>query len=252
VADCAAVFAAIAGGDMRDPQSLWSTVSTREGSFPAVQAVGANARGVRIGVDRDALEVGDENMAGLVIATLDVFREQGAEIVELALPDTGACVGAWPIICAADVANAHSATFPSHSDEYGPDLRGLLEIGNSVSGRVLAEANAARDAYAIAFDRLFDEVSAVLTPVVPIPLRADTKIGGADLSPEEGLLVMRFNLPVDMARTPSLTMPCGFTEDRAPVGFQLVARRLHDADLLDLGAAYQAATKWHDAHPDMS
>lgn len=247
VADCAAVFDAIAGGDVRDPGSLWLNASSQGKS--SVVSPSGNAQGVRIGVDRKALEVGDEKMAELVIATLDVFRDRGAEIVELELPDTTATLGAWSIICAADVANAHAATFPSRADEYGPDLRGLLELGNSVSGRALAEANATREAYTIALDRLFDDVSAVLTPVIPIPLPANTKLGGADLSPERGLLLMRFNLPVDMARTPSLTMPCGFTDDGAPVGFQLVARRLHETRLLELGAAYQDATEWHEAHP---
>ena len=247
VADCATVFDVIAGGDARDPQSLWLRASSQEGA--SAHSSAANAQGVRIGVDRKALEVGDEKMAGLVIATLEVFRERGAEIVELELPDVAATSGTWPIICAADVANAHAATFPSQADQYGPDLRGLLEAGNSVSGRALAEANAVRDAYAIAFDRLFDDVSAVLTPVIPIPLPANTNLGGSDLSPEQGLLIMRFNLPINMARAPSLTMPCGFTDDGAPVGFQLVARRLHEARLLELGAAYQGATDWHLAHP---
>lgn len=247
VADCAAVFDAIAGGDVRDPGSLWLNASSQGKS--SVVSPSGNAQGVRIGVDRKALEVGDEKMAELVIATLDVFRDRGAEIVELELPETTATLGAWSIICAADVANAHAATFPSRADEYGPDLRGLLELGNSVSGRALAEANATREAYTIALDRLFDDVSAVLTPVIPIPLPANTKLGRADLSPERGLLLMRFNLPVDMARTPSLTMPCGFTDDGAPVGFQLVARRLHETRLLELGAAYQDATEWHEAHP---
>lgn len=241
VADCAAVFEVIAGGDVRDPHSLWVKSSSQ----------GKSTAGVRIGVDRKALEVGDERMAELVIATVDVFREQGAEIVEIELPDVTAAVGAWPIICAADVANAHAATFPSRADDYGPDLRGLLEVGNAVSGRVLAEANSQRDAYAISFDRLFDEVSAVLTPVIPVPLPANTNLGGGDILPEHGAQVMRFNAPVDMARTPSLTMPCGFTDDGAPVGFQLIARRLQEARLLELGAAYQGATRWHETHPSL-
>ena len=120
-----------------------------------------------------------------------------------------------------------------------------------MSGRVLAEANSQRDAYAISFDRLFDEVSAVLTPVIPIPLPANTNLGGGDLSPEQATQVMRFNAPVDMARTPSLTMPCGFTDDAAPVGFQLIARRLQETRLLELGAAYQGATQWHETHPSL-
>jgi len=247
VADCAAIFDVICGGDPRDPQSLWLKVQSQP--RPRVASSDANVRGLRIGVDRKALEVGDEKMAGLVLSTLDVFRERGAEIIELELPNMLAIAGAWPVICAADVANAHATTYPSHADEYGADLRGLLELGNAVTGRALAEANATRDAYAIAFDRLFDDVSAVLTPVIPIPLPADTNLGGNDLTPEEGLLVMRFNIPVDMARTPSLTMPCGFTNDGAPVGFQIVARRLAEPLLFELGAAYQSATEWHQAHP---
>jgi amidase len=247
VADCAAIFDVICGGDRRDPQSLWLPASSRSG--PLIASPDVNIRGIRIGVDRQAMEVGDEKMAGLVLATLDVFRERGAEIIELELPDMLAIAGAWPVIRATDAANAHAATFPSHAAEYGANLRGLLELGNAVTGRVLAEANATREAYAIAFDRLFDKVSAVLTPVIPIPLPANTNLGGSDLTPEQGLLVMRFNIPVDMARTPSLTMPCGFTDDGGPVGFQLVARRLGEAQLFDLGAAYQGLTEWHLAHP---
>jgi amidase len=246
VADCAAIFDVIAGGDRRDPHSLWMKASAQPGALVASEV---NVRGFRIGVDRKALEVGDEKMAGLVLATLDVFRERGAGILELELPDTLATAGAWPVICATDVANAHAATYPSHADEYGDDLRGLLEFGNAVTGRALAEANAVRDAYAIAFDRLFDDVSAVLTPVIPIPLPANTNLGGNDLTPEQALLVMRFNMPVDMARAPSLTMPCGFTDDGGPVGFQLVGRRLDESKLFDLGAAYQSVTEWHQAHP---
>ncbi|MFT5692693.1 MAG: amidase [Oceanicoccus sp.] len=122
-------------------------------------------------------------------------------------------------------------------------------MGNAVNGRTLAKAIAQRDAYAITFDRIFDNVSEILTPVVPIPLKANTNIGGHDLSPEDASLVSRFNMPVNIARTPSLTMPCGFTDDGAPVGFQLVARRLHEQQLLNLGAAYQSITPWHRAHP---
>lgn len=246
VSDCAAVFDAIAGGDARDPQSLWPAEDSRQASLDASTA--GDIRGFRIGVDRQALESGDEKMAASVIATIDVFRARGAEIIELELPDVTGAVGAWLIICAADVANAHAATFPEHSEKYGPDLRSLLELGNAVSGRSLAEANAARDAYAISFDRLFDHVSAILTPVLPIPLAADTNIG-SDLSPENALLAMRFNAPVDMARSPSLTMPCGFSDDGAPIGFQLVAGRLNERRLFELGFAFQADTEWHAAHP---
>jgi len=241
-ADCAAVYNIIKGGDVRDPLSLWPDDSDKT-------PLSATAKSVRIGVDRKALESGDESMAGLVLQTIDVLREQGAVIVEIELPDVSVAASAWSVICATDVANAHGDTFPSRAQDYGSDLRKLLEFGNTVDGRALAIGIAQREAYAISFDRLFDNVSAILTPVVPIPLAADTNIGGHDLSPANAALVSRFNMPVNIARTPSLTMPCGFTADGAPVGFQLVARRLQENSLLELGAAYQAVTAWHQTHP---
>ncbi|MFT5692694.1 MAG: amidase [Oceanicoccus sp.] len=112
VADCAALYNVIKGGD---PQSLWPKASSDT-------TLCANAKSVRIGVDRKAIEMGDETMAGLVALTIEVLREQGAVIVEIELPEV-APAAAWSVICAAEVANAHSNTFPSQADEYGADLR---------------------------------------------------------------------------------------------------------------------------------
>ncbi|MBT3628937.1 MAG: amidase, partial [Rhodospirillaceae bacterium] len=51
---------------------------------------------------------------------------------------------------------------------------------------------------------------------------------------------------------PALAVPCGFTADGLPSGFQLMGRPFSEAQLFQLGHAYQSATDWHERVPDIS
>jgi amidase len=62
---------------------------------------------------------------------------------------------------------------------------------------------------------------------------------------------LRFTAPVNAVGTPSLTLPCGFSNDGRPVGFQLVGPHCSEATLLKAGHAYQQATDWHTRHPTL-
>ena len=52
------------------------------------------------------------------------------------------------------------------------------------------------------------------------------------------------------ARTPALSVPCGFSEG-LPVGMQIAAGRWRDGLVLNLGHAFQQATDWHRMTPDL-
>jgi amidase len=52
-----------------------------------------------------------------------------------------------------------------------------------------------------------------------------------------------------MTGHPTITLPGGFTQAGMPVGFQLVAARLGEADLVRAGAAFQSISAWHQRHP---
>jgi aspartyl-tRNA(Asn)/glutamyl-tRNA(Gln) amidotransferase subunit A len=51
---------------------------------------------------------------------------------------------------------------------------------------------------------------------------------------------------------PSLAVPCGFTANGLPAGFQLMGRPFSEARLFQLGHAYQGVTDWHTHLPEMS
>ena len=51
---------------------------------------------------------------------------------------------------------------------------------------------------------------------------------------------------------PALAVPCGFTANGLPAGFQLMGRPFSEAQLFQLGHAYQGETDWHTRVPEMS
>ena len=63
--------------------------------------------------------------------------------------------------------------------------------------------------------------------------------------------LVRYTMPFDMTGSPTITLPCGFTDVGTPLAFQLVVVTLRRRCWC-AGHAYQAATDWHRRHPALS
>jgi aspartyl-tRNA(Asn)/glutamyl-tRNA(Gln) amidotransferase subunit A len=59
-----------------------------------------------------------------------------------------------------------------------------------------------------------------------------------------------FTVSANLAGIPGVSVPCGFTRDRLPVGFQLLGRMFDEATVLRAADAYERATAWHREIPD--
>jgi aspartyl-tRNA(Asn)/glutamyl-tRNA(Gln) amidotransferase subunit A len=51
---------------------------------------------------------------------------------------------------------------------------------------------------------------------------------------------------------PALSIPCGFTEKKLPVGLQFVAKAGDDSAVLQAGKIFQQFTDWHRKHPTLN
>jgi Asp-tRNA(Asn)/Glu-tRNA(Gln) amidotransferase A subunit family amidase len=60
---------------------------------------------------------------------------------------------------------------------------------------------------------------------------------------------MDFVGPMDLAGTPAICLPSGFSANGLPYSLQLAGRRLSEPLLCRIAAAYERATRWHDRHP---
>ena len=85
------------------------------------------------------------------------------------------------------------------------------------------------------FDRAFEQVDVLLTPVSPFQ---PFKIGEKADDPLAMYLSDVCTITVNLAGVPALSMPCAWT-DGLPVGMQLIGKPLSEAQLLRVGYAFE-------------
>jgi amidase len=245
-ADAAALLAAIAGRDDHDPTTLPDPVPDYVAGLD--QGV-FGARGLRIGIDPSFNSTGaDPEVVALTEAAAGVLAELGAELREIAMPDVRGVLEGWTPLCAVETAVAHADTFPARADEYGPTLRGFIEIGRAIDVLALAAHQIERDRFKGRLLRQFLDVDLILVPAMYAAGPTFERMSRLD-DPEELLMLLRFTAPFDMSGSPTITMPCGFSARGLPVGFQLIGPHLSEGLLLRAGHAYQQATPWHSMTP---
>jgi len=244
VADAAAVLQVIAGEDVNDPTSLAAPVPE------CSEALLRGVRGLRIGIDeRYMSEFVHPTVVAALFAALDVLKRSGADVVPVSLPAVGDVLEAWSVICAAEAAAAHEATYPTRADDYGPTFRSFLEYGTRLSGRDYAQAHVLRVEFARRVQRIFERAEVFACPGAFMQAPpADAIDPYGPFSPAIAPF-MRFTGPFNFSGNPTLSVPAGFSDDGVPHGIQLVGPLLGEATICQVGHAYEQATQWNRRRP---
>jgi amidase len=243
-ADAAAMLGVIAGPDEMDPTASQEAVPNY------LADVKRGIRGLRFGIDSKYISEGVDAVTRTAVdAAARSVAELGAEIREVRFPDPSQMVTDWFPLCGTEVAVAHEATYPSRKEEYGPALAALIESGHKVSGTDYQKIILRRHEFRGRVQALFEHIDLLLIPVQSFasPTTETMATLGEDAALVAGLL--RFTCAFDMTGNPTITLPCGFTEEKTPIGFQLVAAPMAEALLCRAGFAFQEATDWHRQHP---
>jgi len=99
-----------------------------------------------------------------------------------------------------------------------------------------------------------DNLDAVILPMMPLgapPINQEqVTVSGASFDVRAA--VTRFTQPFNLTGFPAISVPCGFTADGLPIGFQLAAKPFEEATLLRLAHAYEGATSWSTQRPPVS
>jgi len=86
------------------------------------------------------------------------------------------------------------------------------------------------------------QVDVLLTPVAPTPAFG---LGEKTADPLQMYLSDIFTIPVNLAGTCALSLPCGFSTAGLPIGLQLIGKPFAEGNLLHAAYAYEQATEWH-------
>lgn len=265
VRDCAETLKIIAGLDPKDSTSLNMPVPDY------CKDLGAAIKGKRIGIPREYFISGtDSEVAKTVDAAIAELKKLGAECVDISLPHTDYALPCYYIIAPAE-ASANLARFDGvrygHRTQAPKDLRDLYDIsrtegfGPEVTLRITIGTFVLNSGYYDAyykkaqqvrtlikqdFFKAFEKVDAIVTPVSPT---AAFRLGEKTDDPLQMYLSDIFTIPCNLAGLPGISVPCGFTAQKLPVGMQLIGRPLEEATILQLAHAYEQTTPWHNMLP---
>jgi len=244
VRDAATVLDVIGGRDERDPSTAHAVTGA------CLSRIDAGAAGLVIGVDEpycrgEAGEL-DEEVGTAFFAALARLERLGATIRPVRIDMFGEALGAWFTIFAVDAALVHRDLFATSADRYGPAFRELLDAAAGMQAIYYAEARAKRRAIRHRLQALFDGVDAIACPALARPA---APVGDRTNEAHHTLGSHSFTIPYDLAGNPTITLPCGFSEDGMPLAMQLVGRWHDEATICQLAHAYERDTDWHQRHP---
>ena len=248
VRDCALMLNAICGHDPLDSTSIDRPVP----DFTA--ALQDGLQGVRVGVPREYFGQGlDPEVEQVARTAIAMLQEAGAEIVEVTLPHTDYCVAVYYLIAPAE-ASSNLARFDGVRYGYRDrSADALLEMynrsrsqgfGDEVKRRILIGTYALSAGYYDAyykkasqvrtlikedFARAFASCDLLVSPVVPTPAWA---IGAGADDPLSLYLSDILTLSANLAGTPGMSVPCGFSSQGLPIGVQLQAAHFQEEILL--------------------
>ncbi len=266
VKDSAILLREICGHDPKDSTSAPTDVPDFEA------ALAESVKGLKVGIPKEyRIEGMSPEIDALWEQGMEWFRAAGAEIKEVSLPHTRYALPAYYIIAPAEassnLARYDGVRFGLRVE--GKDLIDMYErtraegFGAEVKRRVLIgtyvlsagyydayylKAQKVRTLIKQDFDTVFQDVDVLLTPTTPGPAFG-LKEKQAD--PLEMYLNDIFTVPVNMAGLPGLSVPAGLTEDRLPLGLQLIGRPFDEVTMLragqvieDAAGAFPAPRNW--------
>ncbi len=246
VKDNALLLAGMAGYDSRDPTSAEQPVP----DFCADLEAGAS--GLRIGVERDYFFYDGliDEIRTSVEGVIAEYREGGAEIVEVSIPELAITQDALFTIVLCEGSSYHRKLIREHGDKYDPATRTLIQLGELVPATHYLAAQQARRVYRDAIKRAFADqrLDAMLWPTMPMTTAPLDKLNAprADGYPDTPVGSMcHHTFNANLAGLPALSVPCGITEAGLPFGFQLTGHAFDEAMVYRIARAYEREHDWH-------
>ncbi len=265
--DAAIALGVLAGADPADSTSAPEPVPDY------TSALTGDLRGCRIGVPARLIAEGvDEAVESALRGALDVCRDRGAVLIDIDLPHARYAI---PVYYLSATAEASSNLARYDGVRYGfraldGDLRGMYSrtrdagFGAEVKRRIMLgtyvlsagyydayylKAQQVRTLILRDYDRALEQVDAVAMPTSPTPA---FKLGERVDDPLQMYLADVFTVSANLAGLPAISVPCGFTVDQLPIGFQLTGRRFDEPVLLRIADAYERATEWSTKLPPIT
>lgn len=266
VRDSAIMLNCIAGHDPMDATSADLPVPDYTRSLVP------DVKGLRIGIPKEFFIEGmNPDVKARVMEAVDQYKKMGAFVQDVSLPHSRYAVPVYYIVATAE-ASSNLGRFDGVQYGHRANTSKLLEMyrktrgegfGQEAKRRILlgtfALAHGYYDAYYLKalkvrtlikrdFDEVFKTCDCILTPTAPTPA---FKIGEKADDPLQMYLSDIYTISVNLAGIPAISIPCGFTKEKLPVGLQIIAKPFAEETIFRAAYTYEQATPWHKERPQL-
>jgi aspartyl-tRNA(Asn)/glutamyl-tRNA(Gln) amidotransferase subunit A len=262
-ADAAAVLHAMAGFDPRDSTSIDAPVPDYSATLEEP------LKGLKIGLLREFFDGLEARNTALIHDALKIYRDLGAQTVEVSLPHLPLSVPTYYVVapaeCSSNLSRFDGVRFGyrcaepvdlldlykrSRGEGFGAEVKRRIMTGTYVLSAgyfdaYYLKAQKVRRLITDDFRAAFAQVDLLIGPTTPTPAFA---IGAKIDDPVTMYLNDIYTIGANLAGLPGLSLPCGFVEG-LPMGLQLIGPHFSEARLLNAAHRFQQATDWHKQSP---
>ncbi|MCX6798124.1 MAG: Asp-tRNA(Asn)/Glu-tRNA(Gln) amidotransferase subunit GatA [Candidatus Falkowbacteria bacterium] len=243
VADAALVLEVIAGDDDLDATTLKNSVENYS------ELLEGDMKGLKIGWPKEYFTKDlDKNILALMLSAKEELIKQGAEIIEISLPNTPYTVPVYYIITPSEI-SSNLARFDgvgwglnhgqaedlqsfykqNRGQGFGPEVKRRIMLGTYALSAGYFEAYykkalAVRTLIINDFAAAFKQVDLILTPTTPHPA---FKLGEQVDDPLAMYLEDIYVTGASLSGLPALSLPAGFI-NKLPIGLQLIGPKLSE------------------------
>jgi aspartyl-tRNA(Asn)/glutamyl-tRNA(Gln) amidotransferase subunit A len=259
VKDAALVLRIIAGRDPMDSTSADVPVPDY------VAELDQPIRGLRLGVAKEYFGEGlDPEVRAGVEQAIQKLAALGCEVIPISLPHTGYAIPTYYLVATAE-ASANLARFDgvryghrsaqartlsemyerSRDEGFGPEVKRRIMLGTYALSAgyydaYYLKAQRVRTLLTRDFEEAFQKVDAIVTPTSPT---AAFKLGEKADDPLAMYLADIYTVTADLVGVPGISLPCGQTREKLPIGLQILGRHFDEPTILRIAHAYEQARK---------
>jgi len=266
IPDCCLLMNVISGHDPMDATSIDVPVPNY------IKSLGKNIKGLTIGIPQEYFIEGlNSQVKSIVEEAIAELKKLGAAVKEVSLPHTEYAVPVYYILGTAE-ASSNLSRFDGVQYGYRANSSNLVQMykktrgegfGQEAKRRILlgtfALSHGYYDAYYLRalkvrtlikndFDAVFKDCDCIITPTAPTEA---FRIGEKTEDPLQMYLSDIYTISVNLAGIPAISIPCGFTKAKLPVGLQIMAKPFGEETLFQVAHAYERSTQWHKLKPKL-
>jgi len=245
VEDAAITIQAIAGYDPKDRYS-WNVL------VPDYrQALTGDIQGIKLGVVQERMDSPDldPEFRDTVAKAISTLGEIGASSQDVSIPLAPKAGALTMSILSVEWSNLHRPLFEPNIDELDHNNKIRFLTGSVIPAQYYYKAQKIRAVLRQQILDALEQVDVLVLPTGPVTAPPVESVPGVQ-SKEHALTGLAgrisFTGPFNLAGTPALSVPCGFSSSGMPMGLQIVGRPFAEETVLRVAHAYEQATEWHN------